>query len=69
MKKIKLQHISFHALRHTFATRLIENKVDLKTVSELLGHSSVNITISIYVHSEFKTKRKAVKTLDSILLK
>lgn len=69
MKKLKLQHISFHALRHTFATRLIENKVDLKTVSELLGHSSVNITISIYVHSEFKTKRKAVKTLDNILLK
>ncbi|MBE6140878.1 MAG: site-specific integrase [Firmicutes bacterium] len=69
MRKLKLQHISFHALRHTFATRLIENKVDLKTVSELLGHSSVNITISIYVHSEFKTKRKAVKTLDSILLK
>ncbi len=67
MKRLKLHHISFHALRHTFATRLIENKVDLKTVSELLGHSSVNITISIYVHSEFKTKRKAVKTLDTIL--
>ena len=69
LKKIKLNKTSFHALRHTFATRLIENKVDIKTVSELLGHASVNITISIYVHSEFNTKRKAVKTLDNLILK
>lgn len=69
LKKLKINQISFHALRHTFATRLIENKVDIKIVSELLGHSSVNITISIYVHSEFNTKRKAVKTLDNLILK
>lgn len=69
LKKLKINKTSFHALRHTFATRLIENKVDIKTVSELLGHASVNITISIYVHSEFNTKRKAVKTLDSLILK
>lgn len=69
LKKLKIQTTSFHALRHTFATRLIENKVDIKTVSELLGHASVNITISIYVHSEFNTKRKAVKTLDNLILK
>lgn len=69
LKKLKINQTSFHALRHTFATRLIENKVDIKTVSELLGHSSVNITISIYVHSEFNTKRKAVKTLDNLILK
>lgn len=69
LKKLKINNTSFHALRHTFATRLIENKVDIKTVSELLGHASVNITISIYVHSEFNTKRKAVKTLDNLILK
>lgn len=69
LKKLKIINTSFHALRHTFATRLIENKVDIKTVSELLGHASVNITISIYVHSEFNTKRKAVKTLDNFILK
>ena len=69
LKKLKINKTSFHALRHTFATRLIENKVDIKTVSELLGHASVNITISIYVHSEFNTKRKAVKTLDNLILK
>lgn len=69
LKKLKIGKTSFHALRHTFATRLIENKVDIKTVSELLGHFSVNITIAIYVHSEFNTKRKAVKTLDNLVLK
>ncbi|CRH47222.1 site-specific tyrosine recombinase XerC [Chlamydia trachomatis] len=69
LKHLKITTTSFHALRHTFATRLIENKVDIKTISELLGHASVNITISIYVHSEFNTKRKAVKTLDNLILK
>ena len=69
IKKLKITTTSFHAMRHTFATRLIENKVDIKTVSELLGHASVNITISIYVHSQFNTKRKAIKTLDSLILK
>ncbi len=69
LKKCGLPTTTFHALRHTFATRLIENKVDIKTVSELLGHSSTNITISIYVHSEFSTKKKAVKTLDNMILK
>lgn len=69
LKKLNIKNITFHSLRHTFATRLIENKVDIKTVSELLGHSSTNITISIYVHSEYSTKKKAVKTLDKLILK
>lgn len=69
LKKLKIKTTTFHALRHTFATRLIENKVDIKTISELLGHASTNITISIYVHSEYSTKRKAVKSLDNLILK
>ena len=69
LKKLKIKTTTFHALRHTFATRLIENKVDIKTISELLGHASTNITISIYVHSEYSTKRKAVRTLDNLILK
>lgn len=69
LKKLKIKSTSFHALRHTFATRLIENKVDIKTIFELLGHASTNITISIYVHSEYNTKRKAVKSLDYLILK
>ena len=69
LKKLKIKSTTFHALRHTFATRLIENKVDIKTISELLGHASTNITISIYVHSEYNTKRKAIKSLDNLILK
>ena len=69
LKKLKIKTTTFHALRHTFATRLIENKIDIKTISELLGHSSTNITISIYVHSEYSTKRKAIKSLDNLILK
>ncbi len=69
LKKLKIKYVNFHALRHTFATRLIENKVDIKTISELLGHASTNITISIYVHSEYNTKRKAVKSLDNLIFK
>jgi integrase len=40
----KIPHKKFHALRHTFATKLFENEVSLKTVSKLLGHSSIDIT-------------------------
>jgi len=56
MKKIKLDSYNFHALRHTFATRCIENGCDAKTLSEILGHSSVNITLERYVHPNYKNK-------------
>lgn len=62
-KRAGIRNISLHALRHTYATRLIENGVDIKTVSELLGHSSVEITLNTYVHSSDTSKRSAVDTL------
>lgn len=49
-KKACIPYKNFHTLRHTYATRLIENGVDIKTVSELLGHADVNITLSTSVH-------------------
>lgn len=49
-KKACIPYKNFHALHYTYATRLIENGVDIKTVSELLGHADVNITLSTYVH-------------------
>ncbi len=52
---------SFHALRHTYATRCIEQGVDAKSVSELLGHSDVRTTLRLYVHSSMDYKRKAVE--------
>ncbi len=61
LKRLKIKHYGFHSLRHTFATRLLENKVDIKTISELMGHSSPTITLNRYVHTNLTNKRKAVE--------
>ena len=58
-----LTHIRFHALRHTFATRCIEAGGDCKTVSELLGHSTVNLTLNLYVHPQMAQKRQCIESL------
>jgi integrase len=47
---------NFHALRHTFATRCVEAGFEIKSLSEILGHSSVNMTLNKYVHSSFALK-------------
>jgi len=53
-----IENISFHSLRHTFATRCIELGFDIKSLSEILGHANINITLERYVHSTFELKRK-----------
>lgn len=58
-----LTDVNYHALRHTFATRCIELGFDVKTLSELLGHSSVNITLNRYVHSSMDTKKTNMQRL------
>lgn len=63
LEKYKIEPINFHGLRHTFATRCIENGADYKVVSELLGHSSVNTTLNLYVHPNMEDKRKCVELL------
>ena len=52
--------LRFHSLRHTFATRCIESGCDPKTVSVLLGHSSVNTTLNLYVHPGESSKRSVI---------
>lgn len=47
---------NFHALRHTFATRCVEVGFEIKSLSEVLGHANVNITLNRYVHSSFELK-------------
>lgn len=54
--------VLFHGLRHTFATTLIENKIDVKTVSTILGHSDVGTTLNIYVHPSEEAKTDAVNS-------
>lgn len=63
LKDLELPHLTFHALRHTFATRCIECGCDYKSLSELLGHSNVSITMNIYVHPQMELKRKCVELL------
>lgn len=67
-KKLKdcgLRDINYHTLRHTFATRCIESGMDVKSLSEILGHSNVNITLNTYVHSSVSLKRKQLETMVS----
>ncbi|MBD5511000.1 MAG: site-specific integrase [Lachnospiraceae bacterium] len=57
---------NFHALRHTFATNCINSGVDAKSLSEILGHSDVKITLNRYVHPTIETKRQYMNSLCSI---
>lgn len=59
----KIDDANFHSLRHTFATRCIEAGFDVKTLSEILGHSSVKITLDKYVHSSLELKRNNMEKL------
>lgn len=51
IKAYGIRQTHFHTLRHTFATRCIESGMDVKTLSEILGHSDVKTTLNKYVHS------------------
>lgn len=57
---------NFHSLRHTFATRCIEEGVDFKSLSEMLGHRSVATTMDIYVHSSLEQKKKQIEKLNAL---
>ena len=55
-----IEHANFHALRHTFATRAIESGVNVKTLSDILGHSTVQITMDLYCHSSIELMRESM---------
>ena len=63
LKNVNLPSVHFHALRHIFASTCIKLGFDVKALSELLGHSSVEITLNRYVHSDFEQKREYMKLL------
>ena len=66
LQKADLPDIKYHALRHTFSTRALEVGMDYKTLSEILGHSSVGITLDLYAHSLNEHKRNEMNKLDRI---
>lgn len=63
LKEAGIDKRTFHTLRHTFATNCVENGMDVKALSELLGHSDVKITLNRYVHPTMDSKRKQIGAL------
>jgi integrase len=65
LKKAGLRHVRFHALRHSFASRLIQNGESLAYVKEQLGHASITITVDTYGHLIPGANKAAVDRLDA----
>ena len=67
LKKLNISHKGFHSLRHTFATRAIECGMDVKTLSEILGHKNPTITLNRYAHSLTEHKKEMMNRLGKLL--
>jgi integrase len=63
LERLKIRRLRFHALRHSFATRCIESGCDYKTVSAILGHSSISTTLDLYVHPDTAQKRRCLERM------
>ena len=61
-----LEGVHFHSLRHTFATRCVEVGFEIKSLSEILGHTSLKFTLERYVHSSIELKRRNMDKLSLI---
>ena len=67
LRKCGVQRINFHVLRHSFATKCVELGFDIKSLSEILGHANVNITLNRYVHPSMKLKHANMNKLNSFI--
>ena len=67
LKRLGIARKGFHALRHTFATRAIECGMDVKTLSEILGHKNATITLNRYAHSLWEHKTEMMNRLGKLL--
>ena len=67
LKDAGLEHISFHALRHTFATLALQNGIDIKTVSNMLGHYDAGFTLRTYTHATRQVQDQAAETMGSFM--
>ena len=67
LKAIGAEHSRFHDLRHTFATMELQNVVDVKTVSSMLGHYSAGFTLSTYTHAMPEMMREAADTMGDVI--
>ena len=67
LKRLNIPHKGFHSLRHTFATRAIECGMDVKTLSEILGHKNPTVTLNRYAHSLIEHKADMMNKLGKLL--
>ena len=67
LKQAGLPRIRFHDLRHTFATMALQNGVDVKTVSSMLGHYSAGFTLDTYTHATAQMKQDAADTIGGVI--
>ena len=67
LKRAGLPRIRFHDLRHTFATLALQNGVDVKTVSGMLGHYSAGFTLDTYTHVTTSAQRQAAEAMEHVL--
>ncbi|SDB24745.1 Site-specific recombinase XerD [Ruminococcaceae bacterium FB2012] len=63
LKNANLPSVRFHSLRHAFASKAVEVGFDIKTLSEILGHSKVELTMNLYVHSSMDRKRSCMELM------
>lgn len=67
LKDANLEHIRFHDLRHTFATLALQNGVDVKTVSSMLGHYDAGFTLRTYTHATRQQQNRAAETMGNFM--
>ena len=67
LKRLNIPHRGFHSLRHTFATRALECGMDVKTLSEILGHKNPTVTLNRYAHSLMEHKKEMMNKLGKLL--
>ena len=67
LKRLNILHKGFHSLRHTFATRALECGMDVKTLSEILGHKNPTVTLNRYAHSLMEHKADMMNRLGKLL--
>jgi len=66
LEETNISKRGIHSLRHTFATRAVENNMNVKTLSEILGHEDISTTLNLYVHTTTDTKKDEMNKLEYI---